>query len=70
MINLDEQRKDPLWVVEIRQSFIQDVDLTTVQVGDWMEGFGELSDYGIVGFLKQAGRLGLCLAKRTTVEPG
>ena len=68
MINLDKQRPHPLHVMEIRQDSIQDVDLTTVQFGDWLEGFGDLCDYAIVGFLKQAGRLGLCLAKRTVVD--
>ena len=68
MINLDEQRPNPLHVLEIRKSVIHDVDLTTIQIGDWLEGFGTIDSYTIIGFLKQAGRIGLCLAKRSAID--
>ena len=64
MIDLNAQRPHPLHVCEIRLKDLPDVDLKTVQIGDWMEGFGSIDSYSVIGFLKQAGRLGLCLAYR------
>ena len=59
MINLNERRKNALWIPEIGLKELPDIDLTTVQIFDWMEGMGDLNAYAIVGFLHQLGRNGL-----------
>ena len=65
MINLNVDRKNPLDLAKVRLKDIADVDLTTVQIYDWMEGIGDLNEYAIVGFLHQLGRLGLRISERT-----
>ena len=59
MINLNVGRKLPLDLASIYLKDLPDIDLTTIQIYDWMEGIGNLNDYAIVGFLKQLGRIGM-----------
>ena len=61
MISLNDRRRNPLDVVCVEDPEIDDVDLSTVQFGDWIYGFGTMDDYAIIAFLHQCGRIGLKL---------
>ncbi len=74
MINLNDRRKDPDvqivldYVVTVHAPEIPDVDLKTVQIGDWIEGIGTIRDYAVIGLLHQLGRLGYKLQKRNLCQ--
>lgn len=62
MIDLNKRRSDPLAAAAVTRAELPQLDLSTVQIGDWLEGLGIVTDYAMVGLCHQLGRLGYCLA--------
>jgi hypothetical protein len=62
MINLNSRRATPLAAAAATQAELPQLDLSTVQFGDWIEGIGIITDYAVVGLCHQLGRLGYGIA--------
>ena len=64
-INLNDRRTEDvrggLGVVYVRLDELPNVDLSTLSIGDEVEGLGTLNDHSIIGFLHHCSRHGVRL---------